>query len=238
LLECHDSAVKVIIVGKYPLGTEVTLKTIPLASVTGEPSRYREIANVLNDGRLVCFPTSRVYKLAADLNSPTAVAALLQAKRRVKNAPGLVFIAEAKWVEEVAAPISSEARALMDAFWPGDVTLLLEASDLIHPKVRKSLIKAKGWLGVRIPADEVSLGIVREFGRPVLVSSANLAEKQGAYSVAQVRKNFGRTVDLLIDGGDLSGGPTSTLVNLTKDGPKVVRAGAIPAEEIHRVLAG
>ena len=173
------------------------------------------------------------------MNSPAAVTSMIQAKRRVKNAPALVFLPDTSWVEKVAANITDEARALMKSLWPGHVTLLFKASDDLPSKVRKQLTKAKGWLGVRIPYDEVSQGILKAFGKPILVSSANLARKGGAHSLAQVRKNFGRTIDLIIESGDLNNNePQSTLVDLTKADPNVIRVGAVSEDEIRSALAG
>ena len=214
------------------------MKTIPLFDLQSEPTLYSEIGDVLDREGLLCFPTPSGYKLAVSLQSPSAITTLLQAKRRVKNAPALVLVPSERWVDEVATSISSDARSLMKLFWPGPVTLLFQASDALHPKVRKSLTKAKGWLGVRVPDDEVSMGIVSSYDKPILVSSANLAKKQGANSLAQVKKNFGRQVSLLIDAGDIKEGPKSTLVDMTNGKPTVVRAGAVSEDEIIGALAG
>ncbi|MBW2276333.1 MAG: threonylcarbamoyl-AMP synthase [Deltaproteobacteria bacterium] len=214
------------------------MKTIPLSEFETDSTQYKQIADTLDGGGLVCLPASSGYKLVVDLSSPTAITAMQHAKRRVKNAPALVFVPDAVWVDRLAAVVSDEARRLMQRFWPGPVTLLLKASDDLHPKVRKPLTKAKGWLGVRVPEDEITLGVVRAFGRPVLVSSANLARKHGAHSVAQVKKNFGRTVDLLVDAGDVKPSASSTLVDVSGPGVSVVRAGAITEDSIHEALAG
>lgn len=214
------------------------MKTISLLEIQQQPTLYSETAKILEAGRLVCFPTPSGYKLGADFGSPDAVTAMLQAKRRVKNAPALVFLPHVDWVDSVVSAKSDKAVALMKALWPGHVTLLFPANEELPSKVRKPLTKAKGWLGVRIPSDEVSTGVLGAFGKPILVSSANLASKHGAHSVAQVRKNFGRTIDLLIDAGDLkSDAPRSTLVDLTGDMPEIIRAGAVTEEDIRRALA-
>jgi len=181
-------------------------------------------------------PTPSGYKLLADLASPKAVTALLQAKRRVKNAPSLVFVPDEASVSNVVDAVSEGARRLIRKFWPGPLTLLFEAGEQLDPKLRKPLTKAKGWLGVRMPEDEVSLGAVRAFGRPVLVTSANLADKGGAHSVAQIKKNFGRTVDLLVDRGDVAQAARSTLVDVSDGMPKIVRAGAIGEDRIAAAL--
>ncbi len=213
------------------------MRVISLADIKRDPQLYKEMDQVLEKGGLVCFPASSGYKLAADLSSDSAVISMIQAKRRTKNAPSLVLVPDESWVKRVAEEVSSEAAALMKAFWPGPVTLLFQANSALPAKVRKSLTKAKGWLGVRMPGDEISRGVVQSFGKPLLVSSANLARKHGERSVAQVRKNFGRTVDLLIDAGDLGEGPKSTLVDLTKGKPLVIRIGVVSEETIQQVLA-
>lgn len=213
------------------------MKTISITELKEKPSLYSQAAEVLSRGELLCFPASSGYKLAADLESPDAIMSMLQAKRRVKNAPALVLVPGVKWVDEVAMSVSTEAKALMKELWPCSMTMLFEASERLNPKVRKPLTKAKGWLGVRMPQDEVSVGVVKSFGKPILVSSANLAEKQGARSVAQVKKNFGRTVQLLIDAGDLADAPNSTLIDATGEKAVVVRAGAVPEEKVMEVLS-
>lgn len=214
------------------------MKTIALCDFETNPQNHQLVRQTLEEGQLVCIPTPSGYKLIADLGSPAAITAMLQAKRRVKNAPALIFVPGGEWVEKVAQVVSDEARLLMGQFWPGPVTLLFKASDDIHPKVRKPLTKAKGWLGVRIPEDDVAAEVVKLFGRPVLVSSANLAKKKGAHSVAQVKKNFGRTVALMLDAGDLPQSPSSTLVDVSNGTVSVVRAGAVEEERIMGVLAG
>lgn len=214
------------------------MRTILLRELEANPSLYRDIAKVLEDGGLVCHPSAAGYKLVVDLGSPEAVTAMLQAKRRVGNAPALVFLPEKKWVAQVAETVTEDARKLMRAFWPGSVTLLFAASQELDPKVRKPLTKAKGWLGVRVPDDPICLAVVRAFGRPLLVSSANLAAKGGEHSLAQVKKNFGRALDLLVEAGDLAPGGKSTLVDVTSEKTAVVRAGEVSEEQVRAALAG
>lgn len=213
------------------------MKTISLTAIQEDPQILQEVKKVLEEGRLIRFPAPSGYKLAADLSAPSAVISMIQAKRKVKNGPALVFVPDESWVPKIAANVSAQALALMSAFWPGPITLLFEASDELPAKVRKQLTKATGWLGVRIPCDRVTHSVVQAFGKPLLVSSANLAKKHGAGSPAQIRKNFGRTVELFIDAGDLVAGQKSTLVDVTQGYPMVVRNGAISEEAIQQALA-
>ena len=214
------------------------MKTIPLVNPASDSTIYQQTKEVLKNGGLVCFPASSGYKIAADLTSRQAITALIQAKRRVKNAPALVLIPDVIWVNQLTDDISKEAETLMNTLWPGQLTLLFRPSENLDAKVRKLLTKAKGWLGVRIPNDEVAANITKTFGGPIVVSSANLSQKMGDRSVAQVKKNFGRTVELLLDAGDIREGTQSTLVDLTQSNPEIVRIGAISDETIQQALAG
>lgn len=214
------------------------MKTISLSQQGLTTEILTQINETLEEGGLVCIPSPSGYKLLADLQSPQAVVSMLQAKRRVKNAPALVFLPDESWVDKVADNVTVDARKLMGQFWPGPVTLLFKANDDLHPKVKKALTKAKGWLGVRVPEDDLTLAILKNFKRPVIVSSANLAKKAGANSVAQVKKNFGRTVDLLLEKGDIAPGSNSTLVDVSSGEVSVIRAGAVAEEEILSALAG
>ncbi len=211
---------------------EVKLQTVPAHKFQSNPDVVDQVCETLHDGKIVCVPTPSGYKLMADISSPETVMELLQAKCRMKNAPALVFIPHADWVDTLADSVSDKARRLIDAFWPGPVTLLFRPSDYLHPKVRKALTKAKGWLGMRVPDDPLSQTIIERFGGPVLVSSANLATKKGAHSVAQVKKNFGRTLSYLVDAGDIPAQVSSTLVDVSEDEVTVVRSGMITEDAI------
>ncbi len=214
------------------------MRTVTLAELKANPGIVQEISETLRQERIICIPSPSGYKLMAALESPAAVTALLQAKCRMKNAPALVFIPDSSWVDRLAADVSENARRLIHAFWPGPVTLLFKASEDLHPKVRKALTKAKGWLGMRVPEDSLSRQIVKRFGGPVLVSSANLSSRKGAQSVAQVKKNFGRTLEVLVDAGDITVSHNSTLVDVSEDPISIVRPGSVDPNRILGALAG
>jgi tRNA threonylcarbamoyl adenosine modification protein (Sua5/YciO/YrdC/YwlC family) len=195
-----------------------------------------EVAGVLLEGALVCIPTPSGYKIVADFTSPRAVISMLQAKRRVQNAPALVLVPDKEWLFRIAEEASEDARRLMAQFWPGPLTLLCTPSQEMDPALRKSLTRAKGWIGVRMPDDDISRAILNAVKRPLVVSSANLARKGGDGSVAQVKKNFGRNVQLMVEKGDIASVEPSTLVDVS-DGPaRVVREGALSAEQIAAAL--
>ena len=203
------------------------MRTIKLDEAGADAAIFEEAAKVLQQGGLVCFPCQGKYRLAADVTDQRAVLDLMQSKRRVGKAPALVFVSDADMLSGVAAEINPAARQLIDQYWPGHLTILFEASASLPRKVVKQLTRANGHIGVRVPDDPIALGIVKAFGGPLLISSANRENKSGNSSPAQVRKNFVHRVDLFIDDGDLTKQEPSTVVNVDGGTVKIIRSGSI-----------
>ena len=201
-----------------------------------QPNLYKKIADTIGGDGLVAFPGKNGYRLGANALSHKAVSRLQQAKRRATNRPALVFIKQKEDLHYLVDHVSELAGKIMDCLWPGPVTIRLKPSTELPSKVRKALTKATGLIGVRIPVAEVSSQIVQTLGTPMLVSSANRSRKHGAQSVAQVRKNFGTALDILVDGGDISPGKPSTIVDATDSTWSLVREGEVSTEEIARLV--
>lgn len=214
------------------------MKTVSFSEFQSNPAVLDQITDILAEDGIVCIPTPSGYKLMANLESSKAVTSMIQSKRRVKSAPALVLVPDRSHVADIAGSVSDDASKLMSKFWPGPVTLLFAASEEIHPKIRKALTKAKGWLGIRIPDSETAKSVVLSFGKPLLVSSANISKKGGAGSLAQVKKNFGRSISLLVEKGDISTERSSTLVDVTRENPQIIRSGSVTDETILSALAG
>jgi L-threonylcarbamoyladenylate synthase len=209
-----------------------------LVKVNGQPATtegYDELIQILDDDGIICFPSENSYRLGASALSEKAVNALMAVKRRSAHAPALVFVSGPDALESVAADVSDTARLLARTFWPRPLTLLVSPGVVFPSKVRKTLSKATGLIGVRIPGHPVARAIVERFGKPLLVSSANLAKRSGASSPAQVKKNFSRQVDAMVDLGDLPSSPPSTLVDVSQGTFLIQRQGAVSEEEIRRV---
>jgi L-threonylcarbamoyladenylate synthase len=212
-----------------------SMKTIPWKDLEGDAGRWNEVCQVLNEGGLVCLPCGGSYRIVADLSSEQAVSHLLQSKRRIGWAPTLVFVKDERMLSKVAATVCPLAKRLINAFWPGPLTILFEANPELPQKVTKALTKANGKLGVRVPDHPVLQQVLRACDRPLFVSSANVASRSGASSPAQVRKNFLGRVDVFIDAGDLEPAPASTVIDVIDDQVQVTRPGVIPDQEIKRV---
>jgi len=213
------------------------MRTIDVQTLNDSPALYDELAEILEDGGLVCFPSGRQYGVAAALMSEEAVIRLVQSKRRSAKAPSLVFIPDRGCLPDVVSEVPPAAEALMDAFWPGPLTILFRPAPELPRKVGKTLAKrAKDKIGVRIAHEEVPARLVGAFGGPLLISSANISRKAGSNSAAQVRKNFGRQIDVMIEAGDVPHKPPSTVVDPEKPSRPIVREGAIPADDVLATL--
>lgn len=208
------------------------MKILKCDDLKRNPALYSEVATVLEEGGMVIFPGHSSYRLGVSALSEEAVAKLQQAKRRVQNTPALVFLKDRQQISQFVDELPEVARQLMATFWPGHLTIRFEPSDKVPAKIRKALAKATGKIGFRIPTTEAGREIVKAFGKPMLISSANRSKKSGAQSIAQVRKNFGNLADLILDDGDLAQSQSSTIVDVTADGWSMVREGSITEAEI------
>ncbi|MCK6510795.1 threonylcarbamoyl-AMP synthase [Myxococcota bacterium] len=207
------------------------MRIISVAELQQSPHLYDEIADALRKNGTVCFPTHSTYRLATPFLSEEAVINVLQIKRRTNKAPSLVMIPNAQKLKLITRQVSPEARSLIERFWPGPLTLLFEMGDHIPKKIVKNL-QNNGVIGVRVPEHPLSRRIVEAFDAPLLISSANLARKRGETSEAQVRKNFGQWIDILISAGDLSGEGSSTVVDVTRTPPRITRQGILDEQQI------
>lgn len=214
------------------------MRTITRASLDDSPDLYDELAEVLREGGLICLPVGRHYSIAASLMDEDAVIRLVQSKRRSKRAPSLVFVPDRDALGQVVADVPDRALALMNAFWPGPLTILFRPGACLPRKVTKTLAaKKKDRLGVRITQEPVAQRLVDAFGGPLLITSANLASKVGSSSQAQVRKNFARAVDVMVEAGDVGVADPSTVVDPESDDRPIVREGAVPSDRVLALLA-
>ena len=208
------------------------MKIVPAADAVG---RATEIAKVLAGGGLACFPMRGSYRLAADARSEAAVQRLVQSKRRAKNHPSLILVASLAVAGTVVSGTAwRHTRRFAERLWPGPLTMVLPPSDELPARVKKTLARATGSVGVQVPSDPLAVAVARAFGGPILLSSANLEEKPGASSAAAVQQRLGRNLDIWVDAGDMAAGPPSTIVEVTESSWKVIRDGAVPLADLER----
>lgn len=197
-----------------------------------DPELVREAAEVIRRGGTVAFPTETVYGLGADTYNPSAVMKIFEAKRRPADNPLIVHIADLDQLFEVAADVPGEALALARKFWPGPLTMLLRKSSRVPGEVTAK----RDTVAVRMPAHPVALALIRESGVPIAAPSANLAGRPSPTTAEHVVRDLYGRVDVIIDSGHTLYGVESTIVDLTRDPPVLLRPGAMPVEEVRRAL--
>lgn len=183
-------------------------------------------------GRLVVLPTDTVYGLGADAFTPSAVAALLQAKGRGRDMPVPVLIGTMRTLDGIAARLSDAARELVDAFWPGGLTLVCHQ----QPSLRWDLGDSAQTVAVRMPLHPVALDLLKSTG-PMAVSSANRTGMPAATSVEAARSQLGNDVEVYLDSGPTADTVASTIVDVTGSRPRILRVGAVSVEDIRSVIA-
>lgn len=190
-----------------------------------------EAGAVVRRGELIVLPTDTVYGIGADPMSARAVDRLLTAKGRGRDKPSPVLVGSPAAVERLASTIPDTARALIERFWPGALTIVLPA----QPEIGWDLGETHGTVALRMPNDPFTIDLLNEVG-PLAVSSANLTTHEPALTVADAQRQLGEKVSLYLDGGVSAGGQPSTIVVLGET-VRVVREGALPASEVLSVAA-
>lgn len=197
-----------------------------------DPQVITAAANVLKAGGLLAFPTTGLYGLGADALDPRAVERVFRIKQRDLDKPILVLIENESELRRIATHVPQSASRLMAAFWPGALTVILEARQTLP----FALTGGTGKIGIRVPKHPVALALVSAFDGPITGTSANLSGKEGCASVADLSPGLVQKLDMVMDGGLLKGGVGSTVVDATMDPPVVVREGAISKERLFEVL--
>ncbi|TYT22938.1 threonylcarbamoyl-AMP synthase [Dictyoglomus thermophilum] len=189
-------------------------------------------AQVLDAGGLVAFPTETVYGLGADALNPEAVRKIFVAKGRPQDNPIIVHVGKKEQVYSLAENVSPIAERLMERFWPGPLTLIFYKSNLVNDIVTAGSPK----VGIRQPMNKVALKLLEIFGRPIAAPSANASGRPSPTRAEHVIEDLGDRIDMIIDGGEVSFGVESTVLDVTTDPPIIYRPGACPKEEIERVI--
>ena len=180
-------------------------------------------AKIIREGGLVVFPTETVYGIAANLLDEKAVARLYRVKARPEGKPFTVHISDLKMIRDMGCAITGTAEKLIAKFWPGPLTIILKSC-----KGRK--------IGFRMPANKAALELIRASCVPVVAPSANLSGRPAPATAEEAMADLEGKVDMVIDGGRAEVGLESTVVDLTVNPLKILRAGAIKEDELLRAL--
>ena len=191
-----------------------------------------EAARIINQGGTVAFPTETVYGLGADALNPKAVRKIFQAKGRPQDNPLIVHIAHTEQLEVLAMDVSDSARNLMDAFWPGPLTLIFRRRDIVPDVTTCGL----DTVAVRMPDNAVATALIREAGTPIAAPSANLSGRPSPTTAEHVIADLSGRIDAVIDGGPVRVGVESTVVDMTSDIPVLLRPGEVGVEQIREYV--
>ncbi|WP_234412360.1 L-threonylcarbamoyladenylate synthase [Nocardioides sediminis] len=182
-------------------------------------------------GQLVVLPTDTVYGVAADAFSPDAVQALLDAKGRGREMPPPVLVSAPTTLDALAVGVPAYARALVERFWPGPLTVVCRQQS----SLQWDLGETRGTVAVRMPDHEVALAVLERTG-PLAVSSANITGRPAALDADEAEEMLGAAVEVVVDGGPVSGGEASTIIDCTGPQGRVLRRGALSLDELNEVL--
>lgn len=187
---------------------------------------------LLRQGEVVAFPTETVYGLGADGLNGAAVAKIFAAKGRPADNPLILHIARKEDILPLTSGLTANARALMEAFWPGPLTLIVDKSQLIPDEVSAGL----ATVGVRMPSHPVAAGLIAATGRPIAAPSANISGKPSPTDAQAVWDDMQGKIAGIIDGGSCGIGVESTVVDTTAAVPMILRPGGITREMLEAVL--
>jgi len=188
-------------------------------------------SEVVARGGVIVLPTDTVYGVGCDPFNSSAVDALFAVKRRGRDLPLPVLVHGWRQAIGLVEDFTEQAKTLVAAWWPGPLTIVLREA----PGIGWDLGYSRGTVAVRMPKQGFALALIRRTG-PLAVTSANRSGEPTEATVAGIVAQLGDDVDVFFDAGPAPGGSPSTIVDLTGSRPRLLRAGAIPAEEIERTL--
>ena len=193
-----------------------------------EEAALNEAAEAVRGGRCIVLPTDTVYGIGANAFDAAAVQGLLDAKERGRDMPPPVLIAEPSMLRAIADEVPEAATAMAKALWPGALTLVLKA----QPRGGMDLGETNGTVAVRVPDHEGARALLRRTG-PLAVSSANVSGQPAGLTCEETIEQLGDRVAVYLDGGPVSGGVASTIVDFAAtDQGRVLRQGAIALETL------
>ena len=196
------------------------------------PGNIAHAVEILKRGGLVAFPTETVYGLGADAASAGAVAKIFAAKGRPQDHPVIVHLAQASQIAEWAIDVPDSAHRLASQFWPGPLTMILKRS----PKVCDAVTGGQDTVGLRVPGHPVAQQLLRAFGGGLAAPSANRFGRVSPTTAQHVALEFGDKLELVLDGGACDVGIESTIVDLSRGRPLLLRPGRVNVAELKAVL--
>jgi L-threonylcarbamoyladenylate synthase len=190
-----------------------------------------EAASVILSGGIVAVPTESFYGLAVSGLDEAAIRRLLRVKKMGDGHPILLLIPTAESAREYVRRFPPVAEKLMKSFWPGGLTLVMEAGAAISPLLTAST----GKIGLRLSSHPVATGLAGAAGAPITGTSANITGSRPCVSAEEVQETLGQEIDLVLDGGITEGEKGSTVLDVTTEPPIILREGLVPGDRLREM---
>lgn len=196
---------------------------------------YEELkipAKIIKEGGIVIFPTETVYGIGTNGLNKEAIKKLYELKQRPLNKPISLLVNNIEMVNQVAKNISKLEYKIMQNFFPGPLTIILEKKDIV-PDI---LTANTNTVGIRMPSGEIARKLIEYAGIPIATPSANISGKPSGTNIKDIQKDFEGKVDYFIDNGESKLGIPSTIVRVINNEVHILRHGSISKEEINNIV--
>ena len=207
-------------------------KIVTVDSKNPEADIIKRAGKIIKNNGVVIFPAQYLYGVAVNALNQKAVKKVFDLKQRPLNNPILILIHDQSQLSDLVQSIPASAKKLMEAFWPGNLTIVFEAKK----NIPRLLTANTGKIGVRIPAHPVARALVKYINVPITGTSANLSGQQGCSKPSELNQFIIGQADLILNAGRLKGGAGSSIVDVTSSKISILRAGAISAAKINETL--
>lgn len=199
------------------------------------PGAIEMAADLIAAGGVVAIPTDTVYGVAASLSHPDALRRVYAIKHRDQSKPLPILVSSTDALARLIPDIDPNVALLLDAYWPGPLTVALDAP----PGMPDEVLAPDGSIGVRQPNHRLAIELIERAGGAVACTSANISGQKPATSAAHVMRTLGADLDGIVDGGIASGGVPSTVIRIDENNVvRLIREGPIPIEHIQATWDG
>ncbi|MGL5797938.1 MAG: L-threonylcarbamoyladenylate synthase [Cetobacterium sp.] len=196
---------------------------------------YENIKKILNEDGIIIYPTDTVYGVGAKIDSLKGLKKIYEAKERAFSSPLIALLSKVEYLEKISI-LDEKNREIVDKlaneFWPGALTIILNKK----ANVPDIMVSSGQTIGIRIPALKLAQDIIESVGGVIATTSANISGEKTPKSYEELDLNFKNRADILIDGGESTLGIESTILDLTKNTPVIIREGAIKKIDIERII--
>ena len=207
-------------------------KLVKVDTENPEKSVLTEAAEILKNGGLVAFPTETVYGLGANGLDEKACKSIYEAKGRPSDNPLILTIGDLDGLYKIVGKVTENAKKIIDAFWPGPITLVLPKADCVPETVTGGL----DTVAVRYPSNKIARELIKIAGIPVAAPSANSSGKPSPTRASHVEFDLNGKIEMIIDGGAADWGLESTILDVSEDKPVLLRPGAVTQDMIEDVV--